>query len=291
MKTRKIISAAADLFAVMLFVYLLIFPGYASESTARALSFCGKTLVPALFIFTVLSKIIITHPLVGRLMNIFGCEAVSLACGLLCGSPIGAKNALELYEAGRIEKKHAEYLLSFTGNASLSFVLGYVGSELLGSLYAGAKLFVFQLAGSVTAAVIMKLLIFGKAKLPKCARGTGARISLGISLTDAAQTMLTLCSTAVFFIIASGAVSRLFALPPFADAVLGSALEFSSGCAKAARCKGLGLPLCAFAIGFGGLSVAMQVKAVIKNKLAFKPYLAGKAISGATTVLLAAFFG
>lgn len=291
MKTRKIILICADIAAVLLFVYLLIFPEYASETTAEALKFCGKTLIPSLFIYMVLSKTVITRPITEKLMRIVGCETVALITGTLCGCPVGAKNALSLYESGRISKKHAEYLLSFTNNTSVSFLVGYVGMELMGDLNIGLRLLAYQIIGALCAAVVMKFVIFGKEKLPECRAGASERVGLREAISDSAMTMLVLCACAVFFIVVSGAIARILSLSPCGEAVLRSALEFSSGCTAAAKCGKAGLVITAFAIGNSGLSVALQVRSVIANRLSFRPYIAGKAVACAVTTALAFIFG
>ncbi|MBQ3230204.1 MAG: hypothetical protein IJB49_04215 [Clostridia bacterium] len=291
MKIKRIIYTLSDIAAAMLFVYLLIFPEYASDSTREALDFCAGTLIPSLFIYMVLSKIVITHPFTDKLMSIAGCEAVALITGALCGAPVGAKNALSLYESGRISKRHAEYLLSFTNNTSVSFLLGFVGLGISGDMRVGIRLLFFQLIGSLCAAIIMKLVIFGKESLPKCRFAASERVGLRESLADSVQTMLVICACAVFFIVASGAVASAISLSPCAEALLRSVLEFSSGCAAAAKCGDQSFVITAFAIGGGGLSVALQVKSVTAGRLSFRPYLAGKAVTCAVTTALSVIFG
>ena len=124
MKARRIFSFCAQMITLFLFVYLLIFPQSATQPTRFALEFCGKTLIPSLFIYMVLSKMIVNTPIIHRLTSILGLESVALILGTLCGCPIGAKNAVLLYDNGQITKKHAEYLCSFSNNASISFVIG-----------------------------------------------------------------------------------------------------------------------------------------------------------------------
>lgn len=291
MKPRNIISAFADLTALFLFVYLLIFPQYATEPARYALTFCGTTLVPSLFIYMVLAKMVISLPITDKLTRILGLEAFALLTGTLCGCPVGAKNAMTLYESGRITKKQAEYLYSFTNNASLTFIIGFVGGELFGDIKIGLKLLMFQLIGSLVTAIIMKKIIFGKEKVPRTLPCGNQKVGLGEAITDSAATMVNICACAVFFIVAGGAVTQLFELDTVSDSILKSVLEFSSGCAAALKAGYLALPITAFALGQTSFSVAMQVKSVVGNRLAFRPYLAGKLISCIVMVTLAFIFG
>ncbi len=290
MKPRRIVFYFADVASILFFIYLLIFPQYASEPTRDSLEFCGRTLIPSLFIYMVLAKIVITLPITDKLTQFTGYESISLITGLLCGAPIGAKNAVSLYESSRISKKHAEYLCSFTNNASVSFVVGYVGKELLGDSEKGLKLFLFQAAASVFTAVIMKYAMFGKAPLPKINSALQKRCGLREAISDSASTMINLCACVVFFIVAGSAISQILSLGETEDAILKSILEFSSGCAAASKVE-YALPIIAFSIGASGLSVAMQIKSVVSNKLSIKPYFCGKLISCAVMTILAVIFG
>jgi hypothetical protein len=76
-----------------------------------------------------------------------------------------------------------------------------------------------------------------------------------------------------------------------AFAIVKSILEFSSGCAEAAKLDSFAIPVTAFALGHCGASVAMQVKNVLSGKLSIKPYFIGKAISCTVMTLLAVIFG
>ncbi len=291
MKLRRIISCFADVAAIGLFIYLLIFPKAATEPTRSALEFCAITLIPSLFIYMVLSKMIITLPVTEKLIKVMGLSTFSLLTGTLCGCPVGAKNATTLYEQERITKKHAEYLCSFTNNAGVSFVIGFVGSELFGDKSIGIRLFIYQLTASIITAFIMKYLLFGKERLPRMNPCNSSKIGLREAVADSAEAMLNICASAVFFMVAGSVAVNLFSLGQTGEAILRSALEFSSGCAAAAKCGRYSLPITAFAVGQTGLCVALQVKSVLGNRLSIRPFLLGKLISCAIMVFLAVIIG
>ncbi|MBO5869906.1 MAG: hypothetical protein J6Q89_04065 [Clostridia bacterium] len=291
MKIRKIFSYVADTVLLFIFIYLIVSPQNASEPTRNALDFCAKTLVPSLFIYMVLSKTLLSLPITEKIAKYIGVAPIALIIGTLCGAPIGAKNAVSLYESGKTDKKYAEYLCSFTNNASVSFVVGFVGKELFGDICIGLKLLCFQIISSLITAIIMKRVIYGKTKPQKANFTKTSKIGLREAVTDSALTMINLCACVIFFIVVGSAVSHIVHLPNELDAILKSVLEFSSGCAAAAKSDKFAVPICAFAIGSTGLSVALQVRSVIANKLAMMPFLTGKLISGAIMTFLAFIFG
>ena len=58
MKARQIFGFSVQGITLFIFIYLLIFPKYAAEPTRTALGFCATALIPGLFIYMVLAKLI-----------------------------------------------------------------------------------------------------------------------------------------------------------------------------------------------------------------------------------------
>ena len=291
MKIRKLFYVFCDTAAVLLFIFLTVFPKYATVPTRNALYFCAKTLVPSLFIYMILSKIIITLPATDRFAKKFGVEPLAFIAGNLCGCPIGAKNAVALYETGRISKKHAEFLTSFTNNASVSFIIGFVGSELFGDVKIGLRIFIYQLFASFLTAVLMKILIFGKDKIPKTVDSVFKRANFREAISDSAFTLISVCAIAMFFMVLGSTISAVFSFNAFNDAFIKSLFEFSSGCQAASRLDRYAIQAATFSVGFTGLSVAMQVKSVVSGKLSIKPFFMGKLMICAFMTGLSVIFG
>ncbi len=291
MKARRIFSGLAKGGSLFLFIYLVVFPQSATEPTRAALRFCALTLVPALFIYLVLSRLIMASPIINRLNSVLGLEAITLLLGTLCGCPVGAKTAVSLYDNGRISKKQGEYLCSFSNNASLSFVIGFVGTEILGDLRKGILLLIFQLVASAVTAAVMRYAIFGKGGFGRVSANITVKTSLWQAVSDSTSTVVRLCGCVVFFMVAGGVFSGLLALSPVGDAILKSTLEFSSGCAAAGNTGRLAFIICAFALGQTGGSVALQVKSVVGSRFSLRPYIAGKLISCGVMTSLAIIFG
>lgn len=95
----------------------------------------GK-MVPTLLPFMILSSIVVRmgiadrmmlvlHPFIGPLFRIRRSASFCLFIGFLCGFPMGAKCAAQLYQKGEISKKEAEYLLAFCNNLSPVYMVGF----------------------------------------------------------------------------------------------------------------------------------------------------------------------
>lgn len=291
MKARRAVSCAVDIFCLVLFVYLLVFPEYASAPTRIALEFCFTALLPSLFMYGVLSRIAVGTPFVARLSRIFGVGTAVLAIGMLCGAPIGAVTATSLYKNGAVKKKYAEYLVSFTNCASLSFLLGYVGNMLFGDISVGVRLAVYQLASSVFTAAVMKRVMFGKEKQSNRTGFSVKRVGLREAVSETAESMINICACAVFFAVAGSVLANLGIFGETVGVLVKCLLEFSTGCAAAAKSADYNFLLVAVAVGFSGFSVLLQVYSAIANKLSLMPFLVGKLISGTVMTLLAFIFG
>ena len=292
MRTKKAIFLLIDVFSAVTCVYLTVFPERASVPTREALVFCFSSLVPAVFMYGVLSKLIISLPITERLSRFFGTAPIAAFISLLCGAPVGARIALSLYNQGAVSKRYAEYLLSFCVCPSLPFTVGFVGGTLFGSTLIGLKLLLFQVVAMVMISTGFKF------SLPSAERSTPRgklkptkRTDLREAISEGAESMISVCACAVFFIVCSSVLKNLFALPPLPEAITKALLEFSSGCAAAAKLARYSLALSAFSLGWCGLSVALQVQTAVGNSLSIRLFLLGRLVSGTLMTILAVIFG
>lgn len=292
MKLRRALSFAAEAFVLFLFARSLLLPEVAAQTVKKSLVFCAQTLIPSLFVFMVLADRIVSMRITAYIAGKTGCGFMLWLLGSLCGVPVGAVLANGLYRSGAISKRHAEYLLPFTNNAGISFLIGYVGAGLFGDVWAGVKLALCQLASTAATAALLKYAMFGRERLPRRAPLPHSDRPLYASVTNAAYSMLAICACAVFFSAVSQITVSLIGLSGAGEALIRSALEFSSGCACAAELpRKTAFVLCAFACGQTGLSVAVQVRAVTCGALSIRPYLTGKAVNCAIFSALAFIIG
>ncbi len=102
-----------------------------------------EKMVPALLPFMILSSIMIRlrltegfttvlYPVLKPVFRVSRNVCYAIIMGFLCGFPMGARTAADLYERQRITEREAEYLLAFCNNIGpvyfLSFALPLIGS-------------------------------------------------------------------------------------------------------------------------------------------------------------------
>lgn len=267
--------------AVLLMLYSLIFPTQAAASVRQALSLLAGAVVPSLFLFIVCARLLVSSgaasgvfaPLLSRLGRLFGVSVsgmTALLIGLVSGFPMGAVALADMVRRSEISKKEASFLLPFCNNAGAAFVIGTVGALFFHSSALGGILFAAQTASAVTGL----LFTAKKRKIPPlpqkavtpAAPPSAVRL-LTASVSGSIASLLAICGYVIFFSVLSDVVTPLFAhlQPPYdgvLSAVFSGILEISGGLhalSKTALPYHLTLSLAAALLGFGGLSVLMQV--------------------------------
>ncbi|MGN1129379.1 MAG: hypothetical protein ACI4T6_10565 [Candidatus Flemingiibacterium sp.] len=284
--------------------YLLKCPQRASRSAADALTVCAKRLVPSLFPFIVVNSLICKSGLssaaailIGRpferLTGLPGAGAAAFLLGLAGGFPVGAVTARELYDRGELTADEAARLIAFSNNAGLAFCVGGIGSALYDSLLVGWKLWCFQLIP----AILIALITADRKRKPAAPayrridypRRGGLMKLLADSVAGSALTMLKICAFAVFFAVIGDILTGFFT--GAAGALAASLCELTLASRVCAELGETGLPICAFAVGFAGMSVHAQVAAVLSDSgIPMRRYFLSKLAQGLTAALLTALF-
>lgn len=263
---------------VGVFALLLAFPETASDALRTSAVFAVSNVLPSLFPFMVLSSIAseiglaqsFTKPF-SFLRPLFGIprsSVLSITVGNLCGFPVGSSSVLSLYEKGEVTSDQALRVLVMSNNVSVSFAVCYVGKLLFLSSGAGVVLWAVQLSASFLCALLLRLIFTGKnqrrAQKVNGETGDASKSFSEIftsSVSKAALSSLYVVSFICVFSVVGVFADRLFALfnAENLSVVFKMFLEMSSASALSASVGGrIGFSLCAFALGFSGLSVICQ---------------------------------
>ena len=266
---EKIAFSAATLVVCALTVLLLLYEPYTSESIRSTLTLFFHRVLPPLFPYMVLSRVIVSMDLLeplgrrlrlARRFRLPERAASVLLTGLLCGFPVGAAGTCTLYENGGIGKQDAGRLAALSSNAGPAFLFGTVAA-LWNSRAYGGFLFAIQ-----TLSALILALFAAHRILPDSENGGTMPENLSSkknfsselcrAISESASACLTVCAYIVFFRTAAVLFSRIL---PGAAPVFSVLFEFSSGCADGAAIGGeAGLFMTGFAVGSAGLSVMMQ---------------------------------
>lgn len=317
--TRRALNAA-DLLVGFFLLFCLLLLLKNSDAAIRFMSAglltCATTVIPALFPFAVLAEWIssgspfrrglsrIFAPL-GRLLALSEDGLCALLLGMLCGFPIGTRCAVNAYREGRIEREEAERVIGIACPPSSGFLIGAVGTMLLGDKKFGVRLYFAVLLSAAIVALFLRFLRQRRTDSVSCTIPCTScprpLIPMAKRFTDAVgaatQGMLTVCAYVVFFstlIGALGLILKPLGLPDQLSAILFSLLELSSGARHAAA---LTSPtsarlICALAAGWSGLSVHCQTLSFCAGTdLSLRTYFLAKLLQGLLTPLLVWMIG
>ncbi len=267
---------------------------YASE----ALDMCFEMIIPTLFPFFICSGMLIYSGFCEVLAKAFrfcmmplfrinpaGSSAFIL--GIVSGYPLGAVTAGELYTNNYLSKTEAERLLAFCNNSGPLFILGSVGAAVYSDMRFGVMLYISHILAALTVGIIFRFYKTSQYVAPPTVMGTPKRPIgeiFNIALQNAVSSILTVCGAVLFFSVISRLFLDLLPLSAGLGAVASGICEFVTGTLKISA---LDIPtaskliLTSAVVGFAGLSVHVQVMAVVsKYGLSLKPYIIGKIFHG-----------
>ncbi len=307
-RLRKLAYAYMSLFIIILFFKN---SDAAAEWVLSGLYLCAKKLVPSLFPFMVISSIAVSSGL-GRLVARIAGKPVKLLFGLgkecscalilgwLCGFPLGAKCASELYDKKKINIEEYKRVLCICSTPSPAFLISAVGGAMLGNKKYGIWLYAISLISAIIVGVILKI------KQPIICRSDSdtldkeERISFARCITsavsDSALGMISVCAFVIFFSAFLGtleAALSFLCLPTVVHTLIFCVFELTSGLSKICSLNSDNIfSLCAFAVGWSGLSVHFQTMSICGSKKdthVFNGYILSHAVRAAICMLLGFF--
>ncbi len=270
---------------------LLWLGGMLSEGVRQGISLCLTTVIPSLFLFTVLTNWMGSTRILnwlGKGVSLLGRPVLGLGptgsgvffFSLLGGYPVGAALLAQLVRQKQMDPKQASKMLCFCSWSSPAFLIQGVGGQVLGSVPAGVILWLSQLAAALLLAALLRVKEVKTARpLPLPYPGTenffrSLRGSLGI--------LGSICATVI---LCSGLfpLLDLLPLPSLWDWTLRGMAEVTNGCfCLPEGVSGFGI-FCrlGFFAAFGGICVFCQNALLVSGTgISLKWYLASRAPIG-----------
>lgn len=277
------------LFAIILTAYSQRAAGYAQD----ALKLCAVSIIPSLFPYMVVSSLIVSSKVgyipgkilpISRLFALPDSATCAILLGALCGFPVGAKTAVNLYLKGELTKKETEILISAANNTGPSFVVFVIGGAFFKSSSFGWHLYICQLISSFIGALFINRIVFGVEKKSHKKYKTSLSFPDFFSaVSDSATSIITVCAFIVFFSVIQGFMLPVFSnISPDLAGGVSAVLEFTQGAKFASLLGGAkGRFLAGLSVGWSGLSVFFQTLAFTSpHDISLKRTLCTKALQG-----------
>lgn len=285
----RALAEGAGLF--LLGVLLFLYPDESAQGAREGVTLCLDLLIPSLFPFFVLSSLLISTGLAGLcawpleglmrpLFGVGGAGATAFSLGLIGGYPVGARTIAQLVERRECTREEANRLALFCNNCGPAFFVGAAGVGVFGAKEAG-----FLLLGANFAAALLLGLGLRWMRGPSGCKGSAGRSKPVLSplaaefpdcVRGAFSSTLGVCAYVILFSVLTALADSSGLLPFCADTLSGllpgehaqalcqsffvGLMELSTGTASLGEAAGssAALPLAAFILGWGGLSVHCQ---------------------------------
>ena len=300
-KERKSIALTRSFLIFSLFLFCSFYfsekiKGFAFDGMMLAL----KVIVPSVFPFMIFSDAVAYYfefekseflsAIFERRFKISRCAIPAFFSGIIGGFPVGAKNALKLYENGIISKCECERLMSFSNLASPAYVFSAIAFGLLKNLRVGIILYVSLILSS-----LMCGMIIGKNKAYSSISALKERQKYNFvsSVKDAALASVNVIFFISFFSVIAGLIEEM-ALPSPITAILLSFIEVGSATVYISEScilpMKLSLSLISFSLSFSGISVIIQSLSLPAGKdMSIKKCALYKLIQGALSFIITLF--
>jgi len=293
---------------ILITVIIISNPGKTITYALDSLNVCYEIIIPSLFPFFVCSGLLVysgicnelsrfMKPIMKPLFNINGSGAAAFVLGIISGYPLGAVTACQLYEGNYLSKPEAERLLAFCNNSGPLFILASVGIAMYHSLQIGILLYISHILAAITVGLIMRCYKKDSFTPPYTPIST-ERKNIGeifrIVLSNSINNILTVCGAIIFCSVVSKSILSFLPIKGVLYSVVLGGLEFVSGMTELSLLNTpaiLKLMFASWIVGFAGLSVHLQVMAVVSgHNLSLKPYITGKFLHGLLSSLYTFLF-
>lgn len=285
-----------------------------------------RSVFPSLFPFLVICNIIICCGGINIYSKLLGnliCKpfklpkqcSIVLIVSMLCGYPLGAKYSCKLYEENIIDIQTYEKLLNIASNASPLFIIGAVGTSMLGNVKLGYLILLSNYISCILMGFILSIHTNKPTKIvysrKNAAKEKEYDENIGkiaqISIEDSIKTSLIVCGFVTIFSVITHTFKNSILLnvilskfiqtstvKKIVESSLLGLLEMTNGCSMISTISidlSLKLVIISFLISFSGLSIIMQVYSfTYKHSISIMKYISRKFVQGIlcsiTTIIL-----
>ena len=260
---------------VFVFMMLLISKSI-GEYVRDGIKLCFNVIIGSVFPFFIFSDLVLSklqrgrnkllNSLFKKLFHINGAAFFTFICGTLCGFPLGARLADDMYNDGLISEDEFVRLVAISTCSSPSFVISGIGAAMRGSIKDGIIIYLSSLGATITVS-----LLFAKGKKATVIRTDTElrKFDLTNTIKKATTSTLNVCGFVIAFSVICGLINsipvfdglKLFILP-FLE-ISNAAKIFSE---TASLSYTASMMMTSFSVTLTGVCAMLQVKSFITNK-------------------------
>lgn len=276
--TRK--NSYAIVRSFVIFAVFMSVSFFLSESISKdvltGLKFSVTVLLPSVFPFMVFSdfaansfefeKSKFLSRLFERVFKINSCAISAFFSGITGGFPVGAKNAISLYQNGKISKDECERLMSFSNIASPAYTVSAVGIGMMSDFKIGLILYAVLIFSATATGFFIGI---NKSYIAF----SDYNIRQNYSFVNSLKSSSVASTNLVFFISFFWGICGIIKSLPISDLIKTLLISFSEVGSAVSYISDLDilsqktkLALIAFSLSFSGLCVIVQSLALVPKK-------------------------
>lgn len=316
---RKFLFYVLCIFLSFISIALIIKPAEYSKACLDGIILWATVVMPSLLPFFFISLLMTNTGMAKALTNklkrptalLYNVNSVASFVQLMSfisGYPVGAKLISQLYNEGQITSSESTKISLFTSTSGPMFIVGSVGALMFNDKNKGIVLLICHFLSAILNGIIFRKYTPRSAYVCKNIKPHLAVREHKNILYDCAYGATISCLTvgafiAVFFVFCKIAsdfnllypftaiLTLLFKDTKKARAFCAGLIECTNGCALFASTSGfLTLPLTAFIISFGGMSIIIQSIAFLKQaKADVKMFIFSKTVQAFTSFFICSF--
>ena len=258
---------------LILAAVLLAAPSVAAAGIKNGLLLCFNAIIPSLFPFLFIVDYIFAVISGSKSQRRWPRILAAVVFGICGGTPMGAKALAKLVGTDVLEPETASRLLAGSVNAGPAFLISAVGAGLFGNIRAGVILLAALTAASLgctgLAVALPRRLSGGKKTHGQKKPAQFTPANFAASMSSALDSIMRLCAYIVFFCCVGAyieAACQYLSLSPILSWAAKTVMDLAGACAAAAEIGSVaGLYLAAVSVSLCGISVLLQVGAIIKG--------------------------
>ena len=309
-------------FFVLFTILLIVFSNSNFEAAKKGINLWLNSVLPSLLPFFIATELLsytniiyylgkLLNNIMRPLFNVPGEGAFAFIMGIISGYPTGAKIVANMKKDNICTKEECERLIAFTNNSGPLFIIGTVGTSLLYDTSIGFLLLFTHILACITVGIIFRFWKYNKndsykryINIQKNSLGD----IIGESIKSATNTVVMIGGFVILFSVINSMLNNSnfyhiiinFTSPffnligidnNFLQGIYTGFIELTNGvqyiCNIPTKTISITIIICAFLLGFGGISVMLQVLSITsKSNISIKPYIIGKILHG----IIAAFY-
>lgn len=290
---------------VTILVFIIYYSKDVMESVSFSISIWKDNLFPSLFPFFIISNLLLQYNFVDKISFLFKRIMTTIfklpkeACfpliiSLFSGFPSGAKATADLVNENILTKEQGTSLLTFTHYSNPLFILGFIGTIILGNQKLGTIILISHLLSGLIIGIIFRPKNIENNKnynkTQSVRKKTNFGSALKTSIFTSLETMFLLLGIVTIFLILTTIMSKLLPCSETTKSIIAGILEMTQGIKLVST-----LPISTLIktviitifISFGGISVHMQVLSIIsETKIKYKHFLLARILHSILAAIL-----